>query len=673
MTGDKSDIPWSTTLSFSSWAQDTLHPGYTISKSDLRPTGDLYLQHDNSSCLFLRLSNDDNSVNLLIQYHHMRTKLSYSRKVGGFGAVIEAHTWILSPDSILDGSPPYASTIWGSDVRHSTLPTRDMHVITHSGDEMTLRLWLGMAEYGHYHAYIEVATDSAHPTHALSTRYDAFQGILDPPHITELHTDLKFTMIGSVRRALEAQEYSVDLEHLGKISSNSHSLSLTVSNVDSGLTITIKYFYALYTGHDSTSQQLIVVAHVTSESSLNPSHGSERYQDGPYVQRYNDLCIPDSFGWNWDGHAKDIYITTPTGNLLVLTLGLEVAWVSEYYLVVGIRHADRYRFGPNDDSADGTLFRMIDPHDRIILTLPGHIKRALQAHGYEVHFQGPDEDHSDPYHLTLSNTNLIIDIVYSHHLSTLAGPGSNSPQELTFQARVTTSVLRSSQDAATHPRGQIVDWDTWQPETRYELGYVGERAGWRWILPQKNVKLELPNGLTLTLGLSLYLVWLSEYCITVEVIPPTPFPPIPSPKALRPYLSFKQRLTKFLDLLTPACIRHRRKHIGNDRRGGAGDNEERSTVPVVALVTSPGLDEGDAEAKRADVASSNQDESGDADLRRGDFVFDSYLRLSMATVMMLTSIVAIPILCISYEVLRVMILRYVQCSTLCLSSEADDR
>ncbi len=50
-------------------------------------------------------------------------------------------------------------------------------------------------------------------------------------------------------------------------------------------------------------------------------------------------------------------------------------------------------------------------------------------------------------------------------------------------------------------------------------------------LPQKDVTLALPHGLELTLHLGFYLVWLSEYCLTVEVNPPPPLPRTTSHKA----------------------------------------------------------------------------------------------------------------------------------------------
>ncbi|KAI1792655.1 hypothetical protein LXA43DRAFT_875390, partial [Ganoderma leucocontextum] len=160
--------------------------------------------------------------------------------------------------------------------------------------------------------------------------------------------------------------------------------------------------------------------------------------------------------------------------------------------------------------------------------LPAHIKRALQTHGYDVHFKGPNQDPSDHYHLTLSDANLTIDIEYSYHLST----GSYGEQGLTFRACVTTLSLQSSQDAATQPGCRIpVEWDAWEDSdiVRY-IG--GSRTGWLWNLPQKEVKLALPTDLELTLRLGFYLVWLSEYCITVEVIPPSPLQRTTSDEAL---------------------------------------------------------------------------------------------------------------------------------------------
>ena len=473
-----------------------------------------------------------------------------------FGALIEARIWILSSNSTLDGSPLYASATWSAGEAESTLPTWYISVpkVMQSGEEITfrLRLLLGIAKYGHYIAHVEVAMDYhrledtyiehqavgrhqyiyadaaivhydreryAHAevatdngmlnTHAVSRRNLVSRYGNAPLRIPEPHPDFKFTLLGSDKRALEVQGYSVNLESPGaNVSKDSHPHphSLIISDANSTFTISIKYFHTCYTCPGERFPQFIVVACVTME--LVPAHGSQRYQDGPYVLRWADY-----YAWHWNSTQSPIYLTTPTGDMLALNLDLDRAWVSEYYLVVDLaRHGDSH----SQPEAGGYFptqlqVRLVDPHDHVSLILPTHIRRDLQAHGYEVHFEGSRDN---PYRLTLSDANLTIHIEYSYDLST----GSVSQPGLTFQAYVTISAPESSQDGAAQRRGQIVDWDAWHQGTRWD-----NARGWRWKLHDKDVKFALPNELQLTLRLSLYLLWLSEYCITVEVNPPKPY------------------------------------------------------------------------------------------------------------------------------------------------------
>ena len=259
-----------------------------------------------------------------------------------------------------------------------------------------------------------------------------------PPWITKLHgKDLKFTLLGSVRRALEAQGYSVHLERHGGNPGSSYSHTLTLSDVNSGFTISIKYFHDLHTNATTTEtiefQDLIVVTSVTLESS-SVLDGSNSYQDGPHVLRLWDRC--GTSGWTWSHAPEKIYLASPTGEALSVTLGLDMAWTSEYYLVVDIQRAEKYNCWSNfmyNHTHDWPGHRLSDSCESISLILPGHTKHSLQERGYKVHFRGPNEDHSDPsYHLTLSDAKLMIGIKYSHYLST----GSNGRQELTFKACV---------------------------------------------------------------------------------------------------------------------------------------------------------------------------------------------------------------------------------------------
>ncbi|PIL28755.1 hypothetical protein GSI_08799 [Ganoderma sinense ZZ0214-1] len=518
------------TVSLSPWAQGALQPGYIVSEltSLPPPSSDHWPTPDNSSCLWLQIHDKNYMVNLVIQYRHMRTIGIHS------GAAIEARIWIpISPNSTLDGIPPYTSVIWHIYEWESALRMQNVHVLTQSGEEMTLRLWLGIAQYGHYHTHVEVMTNVESPTQAhVSTRHWDVSDV--NCKVGDQHTDLKFTMLGSVRRALEVQGYSIHLDQPGEKCSSSLFLS------NSRFNIFVRYFYATHTSPDPylptilthDKQELVVTACVTLELPLDPRHSSGGYMHGPYVARWSDSQRGD--GWRWSHEHKKIGFTAPTGELLTLSLGLDLAWVSEYYLVVDIEHLGECspQIERIEPSVHDMPFRLVDPHyDTISLKLPRHTKCALQAHGYEARFEGPNDDHSNLYHLTLSDVegDLEINIGYSYSLSR----DLNGRQGLAFRACITTPlVLQSSQGPAPQPECQTVNWDAWHVETSSSGGDIDKQGGWHWKLPDEDVKLSLPNGLELTLRLGLYLIWLSEYCITIEVIPPKPLSQTTSHKSL---------------------------------------------------------------------------------------------------------------------------------------------
>ena len=384
-------------IRLSSWAQSVLQPGYTI-KSDPRLAGDHSLQLNNSSVFSFQLFNKLELVDILIEYRYMHVTVFDDESEDSWqetAVVIEARIWS-SPDSTtLNRSPPYTSSIWTANKRALSLPRRDIHVTKQSGEEITLQLCLGIATYGHYHTHVEVTTNatSPDPPHSLSLRADylKWEGLKMPPRITKLHgKDLKFTLLGSVRRALEAQGYSVHLERHGGNPGSSYSHTLTLSDVNSGFTISIKYFHDLHTNAATTEtiefQDLIVVTSVTLESS-SVLDGSNSYQDGPHVLRLWDRCGPS--GWTWSHGPEKIYLASPVGEALSVTLGLDMAWTSEYYLVVDIQRAEKYNCWSNfmyNHTHDQPGHRLSNSCESISLILPGHTKHSLQERGYKVHF-----------------------------------------------------------------------------------------------------------------------------------------------------------------------------------------------------------------------------------------------------------------------------------------------
>ncbi|KAI1788939.1 hypothetical protein LXA43DRAFT_604924 [Ganoderma leucocontextum] len=484
-------------LSLCTWARAALRP-YGCTMSDICPT-----EHDPGTYSLTLLSA---SFSIHIQYRHMLVHRNWLPNA----IVIEARIWILSSDSdehvrsdIVQGTPPYTSAVWTDEEPCAmTLPLRSVDLLTDSGDEVTLQLGLGLIAPSHYNVRVEVTTTNVatRATPELSTRAVSkrLHMVMEGPH-----ADVKLTMLGSVRRA---REYAVDLEgpepDLG--CSYSCSLRLITSTADPGFAVFIKYFHTLTSRAMDDTQELVVAARVTLESSSVPSNSLSEtlWQDGPYIVAWRDRTPT----WLWSHEQMQVGLTTPAGESLILHLGLDLAWQSEYYLLVDIeRNAtpsfrnqphDRYGDLP-DDSLDG-------PCRSITLTLPGQVKRALQAHGYEVHFKGFNEDghpyRPNRYLLTLSSASLTIEIEYTHNRS--ADPVSGE-EGSTLRACVRVFSSRSRSSVET----RILEWDPWDPT----------KPVWCWNLPRKDVEFRLATGQRLTLHLGFYLVWFPEYCLTVDV------------------------------------------------------------------------------------------------------------------------------------------------------------
>ena len=515
-------------LSLPTWVQAALRlQGYGV--SDLHHATE-YPSPDHSHALMLTRT----SFNIQIHYRHVL--------IGEIphAVAIEARIWILSSSNSDENrnTPAYASAIWVTVLPWvMSFPFRLTHLVAPTGDEVTLRLGLGLAvpSHAHYHIHVEVAPDVPTVTSNSSTRTvpERLSWQLNTPH-----KDLKLTMLGSVRRALELHGFSVCFEGphpLPDVTSSHSYYSLSLFDPNSGSTIFIKYFYAFDTG-DVRPGRLVIVAPIILESPFVTSDvdRSEGYRDGPHVVAWHNVGIA-----SWCLGVQQVTLNTPTGDLLTLRLGVDLAWQSEYYLFIDIGDngsATALHESDHLNELDEDDYYMLHESHRILtLTLPEHVKCALQAQGYKVSFEGSCEQHLNPCHLTLdlSDALFAIDIKYSHHIST----GADGKQRLTFRAcvrdvssRTRDGVVGADAGPAIQDDSLIIDWDAWQPETRYDWGTVREREGWRWDLPEKDVKLTDPTGLEIILRLGFHLVWLGEYCLTVEVNPPSPLSRSESPE-----------------------------------------------------------------------------------------------------------------------------------------------
>ncbi|KAM5546122.1 hypothetical protein V8D89_000248 [Ganoderma adspersum] len=596
LPSDEHASPSTPTISLSPWARAILPSGYTISESDLRQAEHHPQLHGH---YFLTLALSPLSSNVHIRYRHML--VGSTLNATGDTTVIEARIWILSASSrengqmdTLVGHPPYTSARWFTRKGFPRpLIPKDLHLVTQSGDKVTLRLWLGPAAASRFHTHVEVVNNVPGPSRNLATWSQVPPSLgLANPVVCEPHEDLTLTLLGSVRTALEERGYSVHLERPSQNSSDPHSspLSLILSNAGAGFTISIKYFVLLDQRRIAHSvQALVVVARGSLESSSASVVGDRygRYQDGPHVVRWSDAVTVQWYsglGWRWRLKRKEVVLTAPDGDSLTVHLGLHLAWKSEYYLAVDIQSGGGScsRAGPNRSHGiqlfDGSHRKepslLGDPHGRIYLTFPAHSARGLRALGYEVAFKRPGEDHSGPYHLTVSDANVAIDVTYSHHLPTASG--GQRLEGLTFRACVTTSTFEGPQDAATQPDGQVLEWDAWQPEIR----------GWYWDLP--SVTLTVPSGLPLTLRLGFSLVWLSEYCITVEVISPFPLSGTRSHEPLGPFRA--TRSTHSISGMVDAGDDAETQEMA---QSGAGD-ESVALADAVPLAELPGSGLGDS-------------------------------------------------------------------------------
>ncbi|PIL28775.1 hypothetical protein GSI_08819 [Ganoderma sinense ZZ0214-1] len=588
-------------LSLAAWTRDALQPyGFTI--SNVLPTS-----HDGAPDSYsLMLSGS--SFDVHIRYRHMLIYRLY-----GTAIVIQARVWISSFDrrdvpvdhNRCQHYTPYTSAVWADRIPCSmTLPLQTVRLVTPSGDEVTLQLGLGLTAPSQYHVRVDIATDSAvsQRTSTHTTPDGALRAVMQVSH-----ADLTFTLLGSVKQALEMQGYSVVVEETSRHTSQSCALSI-FDDSDPGFKVTIKYFHMLQACPRPT-QELIVVARITLESSQATGAGLETYQDGPYVVAWTDFMDwASSASWRWSHGQRQVMLTTQAGDTLKLRLGLDLAWQSEYYVLVDI---ERYGFaGPNplfqDEPNCGhgpkPCFKPGGHAPRnISLTLPGHVKRALQVHGYEVHFERAiAEDLPAHYHLILSDAYSRIDVEYSYHRST----ASDGQEKLTFRVHVEALASPTAPDdtrPASERDARMVEWDAWDTEDpEGDTRWSRQGGGCCWNLPRKEVSLILPSGRELTLRLGFYLVWLPEYCLTVEVGPQSQ----PAPCAISSTSSASARSDD-------AAIPDSKTVIVDE-----ADDQDLERTGIAASVASPSGDgkgaemqEGHAETKEGHAETQEGDEA----------------------------------------------------------------
>ena len=508
--------------------------GYTISHI-VGPTE----HHRNTSSFTLFHT----SFNIHIHYRHMLVRSA---------VVIEARVWILSSadseealrsDATIQCFSPYTSATWAYEVPWTmTLPGRSIRLVAHSGDEVTLRLGLDLTASSRYNVRVEIAPAGTTVGVPFRPNFMDLPRVLNAPHEV-----FNLTLPGSVRRALNTKGYAVHLGPGPNIGGfHSHSLTISSSTYPD-YSIVIKYFHTLHCDipRSDSPQALVIVARVTLESSI-PDDGSETYRDGPYAVIWRDIMPPTS-GWRWSLEGKQVVLATPTGESLTLHLGFDLAWQSEYYLRIDIEPETSGLKLLDDGQVDNPYLTLNGVHGSVSLTLPGHVKRALQTAGYQVHSEGLNGENNPPCHrLSLFQADAAFTMVieYFHFLTTdppelepdsgesahpeldsglpTSSTSDNlladfkadrqSQQKLTFQACVTVASACGPQCAQVAAReGELettVDWDARHPK----LG------GWRRHLPKKDIPLNLPTGAPLTLRLGFNLVWYSEYCLTVDIL-----------------------------------------------------------------------------------------------------------------------------------------------------------
>ncbi|KAI1790890.1 hypothetical protein LXA43DRAFT_861890, partial [Ganoderma leucocontextum] len=153
------------------------------------------------------------------------------------------------------------------------------------------------------------------------------------------HKTIKLSLLGSVRRALQARGYTVHLEGPSQEDPCTHSL--TIFNAEH--TIVAKFLHDLsnldWDNKHTTFEKLAVVARVSltaSTSPPSPHDTSEAYQDGPHMVAWWDIPHPLDRLWKWKLGTKYVVLTTAAGESLVLRLGLDLAWQSEYSLQIEV-------------------------------------------------------------------------------------------------------------------------------------------------------------------------------------------------------------------------------------------------------------------------------------------------------------------------------------------------
>ena len=293
----------------------------------------------------------------------------------------------LIPDDEVVRDGPHVALWRGGRFKQWQWSLEDRHVVLAppNGELLTLHLGFDLAWQSEYHLRVDiepVASRSQFPE--LSYRPPAESTSRHNHHdddtLALVHGTIDMTLPGHVARALQDQGYQVRFERLdgGGESNDPVRYFLTLSHIPAGVTIVIEYFYGLpelvrkfpcLDFLDDNDPFLLADPHPDSGLSVPVDkvrwtrnqqelifrasvrvlpYGSATRSPAP-VQ---DLAMTATVDWDagyykcdwreggdgWRRHLpnKDIILTLPTGNQLVLRLGFYYVWNGEYCLMVQI-------------------------------------------------------------------------------------------------------------------------------------------------------------------------------------------------------------------------------------------------------------------------------------------------------------------------------------------------
>ncbi|PIL25319.1 hypothetical protein GSI_13208 [Ganoderma sinense ZZ0214-1] len=263
-----------------------------------------------------------------------------------------------------------------------SLGSKDIVLTTPSGDSLALQLGFDLAWFYEYYLHIDImpAPSALQPPDLSSTPTRISRYNEQPTYLVGwAHRGISLTLPAHVSRALQAQGFQVLFERLegGGASGDSDHIHhlLTLSHSRAGFDIIIKYFHDLtihYPEPDSDlndpwvkkrypllladpqldsdpgllaptakasvkrcRQKLTFKASVqTFDSRSAPSRPA--VHPTPTTEMHWEERLKWGRAWAWEGRRRDITLTLPTGRQLVLRLGFNLVWYSEYCPVVEI-------------------------------------------------------------------------------------------------------------------------------------------------------------------------------------------------------------------------------------------------------------------------------------------------------------------------------------------------